>query len=92
MKTIFLMALGFLASCTTAKTPHRWELPNVGKVVCHGDIKLGECGLIVSNCTDSKTVTFGCLGSAKYLGPGDHFEPEIYDEPKVPADYAPDGD
>lgn len=81
MKKLYLTLIAIAFTSCATPSPHKWDIPNLGKVVCHGGAELKECGLWVYGCTESKSVDVGCLSGAVYLGPGEYFEPEIYDEP-----------
>lgn len=77
MRYLFLLLA--LASCTTVSQSERWSLPTGEKVIC---LKYEQqtCGLSLLKCGHDHSVDFECLSEAQYYGPGDAFEPEIYDE------------
>lgn len=75
MKLFFLFLL--MTSCTTSQF-EKWEV-NGNKIICKKYTQK-PCGLWLSDCIDQKTTDFQCIKSAKYLGPGDSFEPDTYYE------------
>lgn len=81
----FILPLVLLAAGCATRQPEKWQLPQGDKLVCE-QYEQKECGLSLKHCTDTKSVHFECLTEAKYLGPGDHFEPDVIDErrPDVP--------
>lgn len=78
MRYLFLL-LALISSCTTTRQPERWELPSGEKLVCRTS-ELTDCGITITGCGPDQSLAFECLTEVKYCGPGDAFEPDIYDE------------
>ena len=81
MPRIFLIML-FVSGCQTSQA-ERWQLPTGEQIICL-KYEQAECGLLLKKCGDERSVDFDCMSEAKYLGPGDYFEPDIFDEPSKP--------
>lgn len=81
MRYFLLLLSVVIAGCAT-RQPELWQVPTGEKFVCM-HYEQDECGLTLEGCGGEPegTVDFECLKSAVYAGPGDHYEPDISDEP-----------
>lgn len=78
MRQLVLATL-ILSGCQTSMQSERWLLSTGDQIICE-KYEQTECGLSLKGCGDERTVDLECVIEAKYLGPGEYFEPEIYDE------------
>lgn len=75
-----LLFLTFVTGCATTQS-ERWILPNGEKIICQ-QYQQNACGLNLKECGEAGSLEIDCLSEANYRGPGDYWEPEIFDEGK----------
>lgn len=78
MHRLIIAAL-LVTGCATSQ-PEKWELSATGEKLICLHYEQDKCGLALQKCGDERTVDFLCVTEARYLGPGDAFEPEMYEE------------
>lgn len=79
MNYLLLIAVIIASSGCAKDHVAKWDVPGTGPVICTG-AEFKPCGLSLKGCGEKGDLVFECAKEAAYLGPGEHFEPVIYDE------------